>query len=53
MEDATVFNAGRGSALARDGSIEMDAGIMDGFSGQTGAVSIVKTFVLHFYCVEC
>lgn len=38
LEDDPLFNAGRGSALRQDGSIEMDAAVMSG-SGRAGAVA--------------
>ena len=42
MEDASVFDAGRGSHLNADGVVELDAGIMDGASLSAGAVASVK-----------
>jgi beta-aspartyl-peptidase (threonine type) len=42
LEDAPVFNAGRGSVLNRDGVVEMDAAVMDGRSGAAGAVAAVQ-----------
>ncbi len=42
LEDNPLFNAGRGSALNRNGEVEMDASIMDGQSLKAGAVSIVQ-----------
>ncbi|MGA7343868.1 MAG: isoaspartyl peptidase/L-asparaginase [Terracidiphilus sp.] len=41
MEDDPLFNAGRGSVFAADGSIEMDAAIMDGATLNAGAVADV------------
>jgi L-asparaginase / beta-aspartyl-peptidase len=41
LEDAPMFNAGRGSVLTADGRAEMDAAIMDGSSGRAGAVAAV------------
>src|SRR4051812_7379784 len=41
LEDAPVFNAGRGSVLNRDGVVEMDAAVMDGRTGNAGAVAAV------------
>ena len=38
LEDDPHFNAGRGSVLAFDGHIEMDASIMDGGSRNAGAI---------------
>ena len=42
LEDNILFNAGRGSVFASDGSQEMDASIMDGKTLMAGAVSAVK-----------
>jgi beta-aspartyl-peptidase (threonine type) len=42
LENNTLFNAGRGSAINAKGEIEMDACIMDGASKKSGAVSIIK-----------
>jgi beta-aspartyl-peptidase (threonine type) len=42
MEDDTVFNAGRGSALTCLGTVEMDAAIMDGRELSAGAVALVR-----------
>jgi len=39
LEDNPRFNAGRGSVLTRDGTIEMDASIMEGDRLQCGAVA--------------
>jgi L-asparaginase / beta-aspartyl-peptidase len=41
LEDHPRFNAGRGSVLTRDGTIEMDASIMEGDSLACGAVAAV------------
>ena len=41
LEDAPLFNAGRGSVLTAAGSVEMDAGIAYGPSLRTGAVACV------------
>ncbi|MDX1483572.1 MAG: isoaspartyl peptidase/L-asparaginase [Alphaproteobacteria bacterium] len=43
LEDCPLFNAGRGSAFAADGGIEMDASAMDGASGRAGGVTTVRT----------
>lgn len=40
LEDDPLFNAGRGSALRCDGSIETDAAVMTG-SGRAGAVAAI------------
>src|SRR5215470_15412543 len=42
LEDHPLFNAGTGSALNREGNIEMDAGIMDGATFQVGSVAGVE-----------
>lgn len=42
LEDNILFNAGRGSVFAKDGSQEMDAAIMDGKTLMAGAVSAVR-----------
>ena len=42
LEDAPQFNAGRGSVLTADGSVEMDAALMSG-DGSAGAVALVTT----------
>ena len=38
MEDAPVFNAGKGSVLTAEGKNELDASIMNGEALQAGAV---------------
>ncbi|GJU60605.1 isoaspartyl peptidase/L-asparaginase 1 [Tanacetum coccineum] len=45
LEDCPLFNAGKGSALTTNGTVEMDACIMDGNSKRCGAVSGVTTVV--------
>lgn len=42
LEDNSLFNAGRGSALNENGEVEMDASIMDGKNLNCGAVAIVR-----------
>ncbi|KAF7844635.1 putative threonine aspartase isoform X1 [Senna tora] len=42
LEDDPSTNAGRGSNLTEDGSVELDASIMDGKSGAFGAVGAVS-----------
>ena len=44
MEDDPTFDAGRGSILNTDGSIEMDASIMDGKNLDAGAVAALRNF---------
>jgi len=46
LEDAPEFNAGRGAVLTFDGTVELDASIMDGASLAAGAVAGV-TGVRH------
>jgi beta-aspartyl-peptidase (threonine type) len=46
LEDDPLFNAGRGSAFAADGTNEMDAALMDGSSLAAGAVADVQ-FTRH------
>lgn len=41
LEDSPLFNAGRGAALTRDGTVELDASIMVGSTGLAGAVANV------------
>lgn len=43
LETDPVFNSGRGSALTRLGTVEMEASIMDGRGRRCGAVSGVST----------
>jgi beta-aspartyl-peptidase (threonine type) len=42
LEDDPLFNAGRGSALTSDGTVEMDAALMDGATRAAGAVACVR-----------
>ncbi len=42
MEDSPLFNAGRGAVFTHDGAHEQDATIMDGLTGQAGAVASVR-----------
>lgn len=42
LEDSPLFNAGKGSVFTHDGTIEMDAAIMDGKSMDAGAIAGVK-----------
>ena len=41
LEDDPEFNAGTGSALTRDGTVETDASVMDGATQRVGAVAAV------------
>ncbi|EMS66458.1 putative isoaspartyl peptidase/L-asparaginase 2 [Triticum urartu] len=43
LETDPCFNSGRGSALTRAGTVEMEASIMDGHGRRCGAVSGVST----------
>jgi len=43
LEDDPSFNAGRGAVFTHDGRNELDASIMDGASGQAGAVAGLRT----------
>lgn len=43
LEEDTSFNAGRGSVLAADGNIELDAAIMAGRERRAGAVAGLRT----------
>lgn len=45
LEDSPHFNAGRGSVLTTNGTVEMEACIMDGNTKSCGAVSGVTTVV--------
>lgn len=42
LEDSPLFNAGRGSVLTRERSIEMDAAVMHGGTLAAGAVAAVR-----------
>jgi beta-aspartyl-peptidase (threonine type) len=42
LEDDPRFNAGLGSALTREGTIEMDALVMEGPERRAGAVAAVR-----------
>ena len=43
LEDAPLFNAGRGSVPCAEGHVEMDASLMDGRSGRAGAAAVLRT----------
>ncbi|MBL4616183.1 MAG: isoaspartyl peptidase/L-asparaginase [Robiginitomaculum sp.] len=43
LEDNPLFNAGRGSVLSSDGTVSMDASIMNGADLDAGAIAGVKT----------
>jgi beta-aspartyl-peptidase (threonine type) len=42
LEDSPAFNAGKGSVLTAEGTVEMDASIMEGATKRAGAVASVK-----------
>ena len=42
FEGHPLFNAGLGSCLTEDGTVEVDASLMDGSTFQTGAIGAVK-----------
>jgi len=42
LEDSPLFNAGTGSALNREGFVEMDAAVMDGETRAFGGVAAVR-----------
>ncbi len=42
LEDNPLFNAGKGAVFTYDGTHELDASIMDGATGQAGAVAGVR-----------
>ncbi len=43
LEESPLFNAGRGAVLTHDGKNELDASVMNGRTGQAGAVAGVST----------
>ena len=43
LEEEPLFNAGKGAVLAHDGTVELDAAIMDGARGAAGAVTLIRT----------
>lgn len=45
LENCPHFNAGRGSVLTADGTVEMEACLMDGNTKKCGAVSGLSTVV--------
>jgi L-asparaginase / beta-aspartyl-peptidase len=42
LEDDPLFNAGRGAVLTADGTVELDAAIMDGTDLRAGAVAQIR-----------
>ncbi|KHN79972.1 Isoaspartyl peptidase [Toxocara canis] len=53
LEDSPHFNAGKGSVFTCEGTNEMDAGLMDGFTGAVGGVSTVTTIRNPICAAEC
>jgi beta-aspartyl-peptidase (threonine type) len=45
LEDSPLFNAGKGAVLNEFGKAELDASIMDGYTGMAGAVAGVTTIM--------
>ncbi len=43
LEDAPVFNAGRGAVLGQGGRVELDAAVMDGRDRRGGAITAATT----------
>ena len=41
LEECPLFNAGKGAVLGANGTVELDAAIMDGATRQAGAVAVV------------
>lgn len=54
LEDREITNAGYGSNLAMDGTVECDATIVDHFgrSGAVGAISRKTSYILSHSCVS-
>ncbi len=42
LEDCPLFNAGRGSAFTRDGTVEMEASIMEGTQRLAGSATLLR-----------
>ncbi|MGH7694594.1 MAG: isoaspartyl peptidase/L-asparaginase family protein [Gemmatimonadaceae bacterium] len=42
MEDSPLFNAGKGASFTRDGTVELDAAIMNGKTMRAGGVAAVR-----------
>ena len=43
LEDEPLFNAGHGAVLTSDGTVELEASVMDGATQRFGAASLVRT----------
>lgn len=42
MEDSPLFNAGKGAVFTHDGTVELDASVMDGQNLKAGAIAAVR-----------
>ncbi len=42
MEDSPLFNAGKGASYTRDGTVELDATLMDGATMKAGGIGAVR-----------
>ncbi|NQT24036.1 isoaspartyl peptidase/L-asparaginase [candidate division KSB1 bacterium] len=53
LEDDPTFDAGKGSILNTDGSVEMDASIMDGSNMKAGAVAALRNYPNPVQIARC
>ncbi|SMP41270.1 beta-aspartyl-peptidase (threonine type) [Neorhodopirellula lusitana] len=53
LEDDPLFNAGRGSVVRRGGSFELDACLMDGATGDSGAVAAMSRIANPIHAARC
>ncbi|EMI54053.1 isoaspartyl peptidase/L-asparaginase [Rhodopirellula sallentina] len=53
LEDNPAFNAGRGSVMRQGGSFELDACLMDGATGDSGAVAAVTRIANPIHAARC